>query len=248
MFYIPTDAIRHGKTAWAQHTHLVYQFILFFSLVIVFDILLLWLHGGSGKRRDALLFPTHPSPSFDFIMGKTKNLKSALQSQQTRQKLKEQTARTAKITEAQVKAKRLSQSQGKGRRQVKEQKSIIPFIATDTILLIGEGNFSFARALVIDPPTELIHLPPGNVTATAYDSEEDCYLKYPDAADIVASLRERGVQVLFGIDATKLDRVSTFKDRKWDKICWNFPHAGEFSIIVSIFLQALTIRRFQVKA
>ncbi|KAF9013611.1 hypothetical protein BDZ89DRAFT_1077010 [Hymenopellis radicata] len=156
-------------------------------------------------------------------MGKSKNLKSALASQQTRLKHKEKSEKAAKATESQAKAKKLSQS----RKSKQHLRPTIPFLPTDTILLIGEGNFSFTRALVRNPPPELTHLPPGNITATAYDSEQDCCSKYPDAQEILVDLRARGVQVLFGVDASKLDRVPQLKGRRWDKICWNFPHAGK---------------------
>lgn len=51
-------------------------------------------------------------------------------------------------------------------------------------LLVGEGNFSFARALV--------RLFDGNgfgLTATAYDTREVCLAKYDDAADILQEVR-----------------------------------------------------------
>jgi len=51
-------------------------------------------------------------------------------------------------------------------------------------LLVGEGNFSFARALV--------RLFDGNgfgLTATAYDTREVCLEKYHDAADILQEVR-----------------------------------------------------------
>lgn len=154
-------------------------------------------------------------------MGKGKGLKAALIGQQSR-----------------LKAKKSSKKQGQassGNNEEKIKKSgvlpkrvIIPFKPTDRILLIGEGNFSFARALVIDPPEDLHSLPPQNVTATAYDSEEECYQKYPDAHSIVKAVREKGVQVIFNVDGTKLEKTSALKGRKWDRIVWNFPHAGMF--------------------
>ncbi|TFK26742.1 hypothetical protein FA15DRAFT_702497 [Coprinopsis marcescibilis] len=108
------------------------------------------------------------------------------------------------------------------------RKPTIPFSPNDRILLIGEGNFSFARALVLNPPSEeLDSLPPQNVTATAYDSEEVCYEKYDDAREIVKELREGGVQILFGVDATRLNREAALKGKEWDRIVWNFPHAGK---------------------
>ncbi|OCB87100.1 hypothetical protein A7U60_g5835 [Sanghuangporus baumii] len=104
-------------------------------------------------------------------------------------------------------------------------KSTVPFRPTDTILLIGEGNFSFARALLSH--SSLQYLPPNNVTATSYDSEETCYNKYPDARQIVEDLRRRGVEVLFSVDATALERCKPLKRRRWDRVVWNFPHAGK---------------------
>jgi 25S rRNA (uracil2634-N3)-methyltransferase len=103
---------------------------------------------------------------------------------------------------------------------------IIPFKASDRILLIGEGNFSFARALIDHPPRDLDSLPPENITATAYDTEEECYNKYPECPSIVTFLRDRGVEVVFGVDATRLERHLALKGRYWDRIIWNFPHAG----------------------
>ncbi|KAI6031350.1 hypothetical protein BKA83DRAFT_26608, partial [Pisolithus microcarpus] len=111
--------------------------------------------------------------------------------------------------------------------QVAEQRGKHRKTPTDTILLIGEGNFSFARALLVDAPAGLEHLPPAAVTATSYDSEEDCYAKYPDAKGIVETVRCRGAQVLFNVDATRLHKHPAFKERRWDRIVWNFPHAGK---------------------
>ncbi|GJJ13172.1 hypothetical protein Clacol_007423 [Clathrus columnatus] len=104
---------------------------------------------------------------------------------------------------------------------------VVPFSPTDTILLIGEGNFSFTRALFISNHPQLQHLPPQNVTATAYDSEETCYAKYPDARDMVKDLRDKGVNIVFGVDATALHLRKEFKGHRWKRIVWNFPHAGK---------------------
>jgi 25S rRNA (uracil2634-N3)-methyltransferase len=107
------------------------------------------------------------------------------------------------------------------------RRSTIPFGASDRILLIGEGNFSFAVAL-LQPLAPLEHLPAANITATALDTEKECHAKYPDAAENVRVLRETGAQVLFGVDATKLEKTSALKGKVFDRIVWNFPHAGEY--------------------
>jgi len=116
-------------------------------------------------------------------------------------------------------------AKSRGKRQVK--KATIPFATSDTILLIGEGNFAFARALFISGHESIVHLSPSNVTATAYDSEEACYEKYPDAQDIIKDLRERGVTVIFNVDARRLHSHKELKKRRWKRIVWNFPHAGK---------------------
>jgi len=152
--------------------------------------------------------------------GKKGSLKAALSSQQSRLKKKDEAIQAARISEQ--KGKRNSQA-----KEAPPRSPTIPFMSSDTILLVGEGNFSFTRALVIDPPASLQYLPAENVTATAYDEEKECYLKYPEAEGIVVGLREKGVQVLFQVDATKLEKCHALRGRRFDKIVWNFPHAGK---------------------
>ncbi|TFK70440.1 hypothetical protein BDN72DRAFT_896446 [Pluteus cervinus] len=174
-------------------------------------------------------------------MGKSnKKLKVALQSQQSRLKEKDRIIQAAQLAQQRQKQKSVastgggsksksSSSKSKGHNTQPTRRPTIPFKPTDKILLVGEGDFSFARALVVDPPSgsELSYLPPGNITATAYDSEVECYEKYPRSQEIVETLRQLGVEVLFGVDATRLERLSSLKGRKWDRIVWNFPHAGK---------------------
>ncbi|KAF9786718.1 hypothetical protein BJ322DRAFT_1099198 [Thelephora terrestris] len=152
------------------------------------------------------------------MAGKKKSsLQTALLNQQSRLKQKAQIAQAAKTNEKIKAAKKQA-----GRKTV-----TIPFDPTDKILLIGEGNFSFAHALAVNPPTQLQHLPPENITATAYDTEEECLAKYADAQEKIDALRAKGVDVIFGVDATRLDRVSQLKGKRWNKVVWNFPHAGK---------------------
>lgn len=194
-------------------------------------------------------------------MGKKSNLKAALSSQQNRlkqnSKAKESALRAQKqIQTSKKKGKGLENGQtrhtteskdGKGKARADgrhQQKVTIPFQSTDTILLIGEGNFSFALALssfsqsssssaseytLATPTTSahpLAHLPPQNITATAYDTSEECYSKYPEAEMIVEKLKSMGAEVLFGVDGTQLEKSKVLKGRKWDRVVWNFPHAG----------------------
>lgn len=162
---------------------------------------------------------------FTATMGKKGSLKSALNSQQSRLKKKQDAAQAAKVAEQ--KGKKPGLAKGKGKASSLPSRATVPFKPTDVILLIGEGNFSFARALLHNPPPSLQHLPPSNVIATAYDSEEECYMKYPEAEGIVQELRATGAEVLFNVDATKLEKCAPLRNKQFDKIVWNFPHAGE---------------------
>jgi len=83
-------------------------------------------------------------------------------------------------------------------------------------LLVGEGNFSFTRALIrkweatrveeeggapVDSVEDLVGF---RVVATCLDSKVELLEKYPDVADIVREIKGHGATVHTGIDATKL--------------------------------------------
>ncbi|KAL3163353.1 hypothetical protein ABBQ32_009742 [Trebouxia sp. C0010 RCD-2024] len=102
------------------------------------------------------------------------------------------------------------------------------------ILCIGDGNFSFARALVrkLEGQGQLL-------TATAYDTKETVWEKYEEGLDpvseIVEELQGCDAAVYFAVDATQI--VKTLKGAKnrqgaqhlpdaFDRIIFNFPHIG----------------------
>ncbi|KYN37065.1 GTP-binding protein 5 [Trachymyrmex septentrionalis] len=89
------------------------------------------------------------------------------------------------------------------------------FNKNDSVLLIGEGNFSFSAALLRQNLNiELI--------ATCYESGTN-----QEAAERnVDYLQSNGICVLFDVDATKLEECLSLKSRRFDKIIFNFPHAG----------------------
>ncbi|XP_036598749.1 ferredoxin-fold anticodon-binding domain-containing protein 1 [Trichosurus vulpecula] len=87
------------------------------------------------------------------------------------------------------------------------------------LLLVGEGNFSFAAALseVQGPGTSLIATCPQESTALAEDSVFQENLR---------RLRERGAEVRFGVDCTQLADTFAADGWKFDRIYFNFPHCG----------------------
>nr|XP_023500562.1 ferredoxin-fold anticodon-binding domain-containing protein 1 isoform X2 [Equus caballus] len=92
-------------------------------------------------------------------------------------------------------------------------------MAPRRLLLVGEGNFSFAAALseTLDPSTSL--------TATCLQRPADL-ARDPVAQENVQRLREQGTEVRFGVDCTQLADAFELHDREFDRIYFNFPHYG----------------------
>ncbi|XP_069684284.1 ferredoxin-fold anticodon-binding domain-containing protein 1-like [Periplaneta americana] len=89
------------------------------------------------------------------------------------------------------------------------------FSTGDLILLVGEGNFSFAVGLVN------LNLP---ITVTASCLESDVMPK--ETEENIAYLKQKDVRVLLDVDATKMDHHPVLKNEKFSKIIFNFPHTG----------------------
>ena len=125
----------------------------------------------------------------------------------------------------------------------KPQRPTIPFIPEeDRILLIGEGDFSFAKSIVE-------HNGCCDVTATCYDGQAELFEKYkPQAEEHVKYLEDEGQIVLYNVDATKLDSNKTLsKAGLFNHILFNFPHVGGKSTDVNRqvrFNQELLVKFF----
>jgi hypothetical protein len=126
------------------------------------------------------------------------------------------------IDEAQPAKPKKTKAQSKKGGKNPNQLPVVPFDKSDTILLLGEANFSFSTSLLL-PPHEL---PPHQILATSYDTERECYLKYPDAEGNVTKLREAGVKVEFKVDAGNLEKCKAVGKGRWSRVIFNFPHAG----------------------
>ena len=98
------------------------------------------------------------------------------------------------------------------------------FTEQQRILLVGEGDFSFAMALASRRGSR-------NLVATSFDSLHTVREKYPNSTATVRTLREAGVEVFGGVDCTRLgDHLEVVapegKKLLWDRIAFNFPHVG----------------------
>ena len=104
----------------------------------------------------------------------------------------------------------------------------VPFQPRDHILLVGEGDFSFARALLdVHKCTSLL--------ATSFDAHPVAIAKYSQAVSNIEALeaaREKGSHVLYEVDATRIGTGRTgsggkrIKKAVFDRIVFNFPHVG----------------------
>ncbi|KAG4433818.1 hypothetical protein IFR05_010700 [Cadophora sp. M221] len=100
----------------------------------------------------------------------------------------------------------------------------IPFSPSENILLIGEGNLSFACSLIT-------HHGCTNITATVLESEAELKEKYPHVEENIRLLEDGGGCVRYGIDAGKMKPWTRNGARKgsgggMDRIFFNFPHVG----------------------
>lgn len=100
-------------------------------------------------------------------------------------------------------------------------EATIPFAQEDRILLVGEGDFSFAKSIVESHGCY-------DVTATCFDVKDELFEKYRPQAELhVQYLDDEGQSIRYGIDATKLDsNKSLKKSGVFDRIIFNFPHVG----------------------
>lgn len=88
------------------------------------------------------------------------------------------------------------------------------FFPGDSVLLLGEGNFSFSISL-LNLIKEI------NITATCFES-----VLTETQVENTEILKSRGVCVMTGIDATKIHYHPVLQLKKFDKIIFNFPHTG----------------------
>ncbi|KAK6947137.1 25S rRNA (uridine-N(3))-methyltransferase BMT5-like [Dillenia turbinata] len=88
------------------------------------------------------------------------------------------------------------------------------------ILLVGEGDFSFAACLGRAFGSA------ANIVATSLDSQELLVIKHRNASANLRSLRELGCTILHEVNALSMRTHPVLSFRSFDRIVFNFPHAG----------------------
>lgn len=200
---------------------------------------------GNFRRCDAILisvklYLVNKSTMARKLKGRQiigKGLKGSLQHHILKEKYQHDRQKSMKeeIERREHKAKSIKGG-GKNKKTNKPQnhKAFIPFLPSDTLLLVGEGDFSFAASIV-----RQLLIDPLNLIATSYDSKQEVVAKYPGAEENLEFLTEEGVQVFHEVDATNL--AASLKlptnlkkgipklfspSKKLNYVMFNFPHTG----------------------
>ncbi|KAL9682176.1 hypothetical protein QQ045_013969 [Rhodiola kirilowii] len=103
------------------------------------------------------------------------------------------------------------------------ERKIQDYCSSQKILLVGEGDFSFSACLARAFGSAT------NMVATSLDSEAYLRSNYKNAMDNIFLLRMRGSKVFHEVDATDIKNHKMIKDLRFNRIIYNFPHAGHFS-------------------
>ncbi|KAK6305831.1 hypothetical protein J4Q44_G00246110 [Coregonus suidteri] len=108
----------------------------------------------------------------------------------------------------------------------------------ETVLLVGEGNFSFSAALSRIVATETDDITRGidditrgrglRITATCLQTREEA-LRHHGSAHNIHTITHSGGEVLFEVDCTRLSECLCLRGRQFDRVIFNFPHCGRKS-------------------
>lgn len=101
-----------------------------------------------------------------------------------------------------------------------EEKWAKHYSSNHQILLVGDGDFSFSLSLARSFGSA------SNIVATSLDPYDVVIKKYKEAKSNLESLKNLGASLLHRVNATTMKWHTDLKMRKFDRIIFNFPHAG----------------------
>lgn len=96
-------------------------------------------------------------------------------------------------------------------------------LARGRVLIVGDGNFSFARAFLRHNAAR-VAADAVQATASSLDSRQQLADMYPRSAEILGELARGGVRVLHEVDATVLEASPVAHLAPFDRVVFNFPH------------------------
>ncbi|CAM0951908.1 unnamed protein product [Alopecurus aequalis] len=94
------------------------------------------------------------------------------------------------------------------------------YSSAQSILVVGDGDLSFSLSLATAFGSG------ENLVATSLDSYGALTKKYGKAEMNITELKRLGATVLHDVDAKTMKLHSCLKMRRFDRIVYNFPHAG----------------------
>ncbi|KAM0890187.1 hypothetical protein ACQ4PT_027212 [Festuca glaucescens] len=109
---------------------------------------------------------------------------------------------------------------GKAEKDEDGIKWLKHYSSAQSILIVGDGDFSFSLAIATAFGSG------ENLVPTSLDSYGALTSKYGKAEANVTELKRLGATVLHGVDAKTMKLHSCLKMRRFDRIVFNFPHAG----------------------
>ncbi|XP_021310116.1 uncharacterized protein LOC8055837 [Sorghum bicolor] len=101
-----------------------------------------------------------------------------------------------------------------------EEKWLKDYSSMHSILTVGDGDFSFSLALASKFGSGAL------MVATSLDTYEVLIGKYRDAESNTTKLKRLETMVLHGIDVKRMKYHTDLTSRRFDRIVFNFPHAG----------------------
>ncbi|PKU75017.1 uncharacterized protein At4g26485-like [Dendrobium catenatum] len=96
------------------------------------------------------------------------------------------------------------------------------YSSSHRILLVGEGDFSFSACLVKAFGSA------NNMITTSYDNLDELLEKYWTARIHLDELKSLGCTLLHGINVENMHEDGFLKLMRFERIIFNFPHAGHF--------------------
>ncbi|XP_057947734.1 uncharacterized protein At4g26485-like [Malania oleifera] len=101
-----------------------------------------------------------------------------------------------------------------------ETKWIKHYSSSHRILLVGEGNFSFAASLANAFGSA------SNIIATSLDPKDEVLRKHPSARGNLERLESLECTIIHGVDAHTMSLHPALSHLSFHRIVFNFPHAG----------------------